>query len=130
VNSRAVLIGGLLSVVSPVWGQSVPVRIQVSDPSGWMLPGAQVTLLGAKDRPVRTQTADKAGLLVWEDLPSGTSRFSVGMPGFITQMLEVTVHSDDYEEKVDVTLQIPACNYLSDLLPQPAKRHWWKIFAN
>jgi hypothetical protein len=128
VNSRAVLIGALLAVISPLWGQSVPVRIQVRDPSGWMLPGAQVTLLWVKDQPIRTQTADKAGLLVWEDLPSGTSHFSVGMPGFVTQMLEVTVHSDDYEEKVDVTLQIPACNYLSDLLPQPSKRKWWQIF--
>jgi len=122
VNRRAALVGGLLLALSPLKAQSVAVRIQVKDPTGWMLPGAQVTLLGAKDKPIRTLTADNTGVLVWEDLPSGDSRFRVGMPGFISQVLKVTVHSDDYEEKVDVTLQIPVCNYLSDLLPQPSKR--------
>jgi hypothetical protein len=72
--------------------------MRVTDPVGDVLPGAQVTLLGAKDKPIRTLTTDKAGLLVWEDPPLGDSRFRVSMPGFYFQVRTVRVHSDDYEE--------------------------------
>jgi uncharacterized surface anchored protein len=95
------------------------------DPTGQMLPGAQVTLLGAKDKPIRTLTTDKAGALVWEDPPLGDSRFRVSMPGFYFQVRTVTVHSDDYEEKLEVTLQPNVTDYYQ---VGPIKRHWWQIF--
>jgi len=118
-------VGALLLAAPTLWAQTVPARIHVTDPTGWMLPGAEATLLGAKDKPIRTLTADKAGVLIWEDLPWGTSRFRVSKPGFYSQMLKVTVLSDDYEEKVEVTLQPNNTDYYE---VGPAKRKWWQIF--
>lgn len=90
-----------------------------------MLPGAQVTLLGSKDKPILPLTADQASVLVWENLPCGKSRFRVGMPGFYSQVLMATVHSGNYEEKVEVTLQPNNTDYYQVV---PAKRRWWQIF--
>ena len=125
MNGHAVLVGALLLAIAPLWARSVPICIHVADPVGDALPGAQVTLLGAKGKPIRTLTTDKAGLLVWEDPPLGDSRFRVSANGFYFQVLKVTVHSDDYEEKVDVTLQPNITDYYQ---LGPVKRRWWQIF--
>jgi hypothetical protein len=47
------------------------------------------------------------------------------MPGFYFQVRTVTVHSDDYEEKLEVTLQPNITDYYQ---VGPAKHHWWQIF--
>jgi hypothetical protein len=125
VNRRAVLVGTLLLAAAPLWARSVPICMRVTDPVGGVLPGAEVTLLGAKGKPIRTLATDKAGLLVWEDPPLGDSRFRVSMPGFYFQVRTVTVHSDDYEEKLEVTLQPNITDYYQ---VGPAKHHWWQIF--
>lgn len=125
MNRGAVLVGALLAVIPPLWARSVPICIHVTDPTGQRLPGAQVTLLGANGKPIRTLTTDKAGVLVWEDAPLGDSHFRVSMTGFYFQVRTVTVHSDRYEEKLEVTLQPNITDYYQ---VGPIKRNWWQIF--
>ena len=97
MNQGAVLVATLLGIL-PLAAQAGPLRIRVVDPAPNVLPGAQITLLGAKDTPIRTLSTDKDGVLVWENLPVGDFRFRVRMNGFYPQEVRVTIHSDDYEQ--------------------------------
>jgi hypothetical protein len=118
------MLGALLTCA--LWAQTGSVRFRVTDPSGAVIPGVEISLLGSSNQAIFTEKADGQGEITWTYLPLGESNFRVRTQGFLTSQLTVTIQSGD-EQKADVTLQIPACNYLSDLLPQPSKLKWRQI---
>jgi hypothetical protein len=142
---RAILVGALLTAVTPLWAQTGPVRFRVIDSLGSAIPAATVSLLGADDQPIRTELANDAGESVWTDLPLGDSHLRVTVPGFKSRLLTVTVTKGE-EQILDAQLEVgciecgpefnPEYMRYSDSLdltastPQPrlAKRRWWQIF--
>jgi Carboxypeptidase regulatory-like domain len=104
-SRRAILVGALLTAVSPLLAQSGRVRIRVTDVTGAVVPGATVSLLRADDTASRTLKADQRGEAVFTDLPMGDSRISVTMPGFATLHRTVTIANSD-EQRIDARLEV------------------------
>jgi hypothetical protein len=104
-SRRAILLGALLTAVSPLWAQIGRVRLRVIDMTGAVVPHANISLLGTNDRPIRTATADERGEVLWTDLSLGDSRFLVEVPGFKLRRLTVTVR-DANETQVEAVLEI------------------------
>jgi hypothetical protein len=139
---RAMLAGVLLTAISPLLAQSGRVRIRVTDASGAVIQGAEVSLLGVDDKPMRTERTNAAGEVAWTTLPLGNCHFLVDMTGFERPRLTVTLHNGD-EVKVDAILQLgsvggpfeiplhrqqPGSGSARPSEPKPAKRRRWWIF--
>jgi hypothetical protein len=104
-SRRVVLVGALLTAISPLMAQSGRVRIRVTDPAGEVIPGAEAFLLGPDGRPQLTKQADDLGEIVLTDLPIGDSRVNVSCQGFASLPLTVTVRNGD-EVKVEARLAL------------------------
>jgi hypothetical protein len=148
----------LLLAVWPLLAQwqTGRVRIHVTDPTGDVIPLAEVSLLGADSQPVRTAKTSNAGEIVWPDLPLGDYLFLVSMPGFTRRQVTVTIRNGE-EQMIDVWLPIGSREIIDDtevtVEPMPivqpvwamppqaldtppvqapvskaAKRKWWRIF--
>jgi len=139
-SRRAILVGALLTAISPLMAQNGRLRIRVNDPAGGVVPGAEVSLLDAHNKPTRTMLANEFGEIAWTDLPFGESRFEVSSSGFRMQRLTVTLRNDD-EVKINTTLELgsvggPVFVELEPARtrptaasePKPAKRRRWLIF--
>ena len=106
-NRRAILVGALLTTVSPLFAQTGRVRIRVTDVTGAVVSGAEGSLLGADNKPKRTVRANDHGEIVWTDLPMGNCRFRVTMLGFRDRRLTVTLRNSD-EVKIEAQLEVGA----------------------
>jgi hypothetical protein len=104
-SRRAVLVGALLTAISPLMAQSGRVRIRVTDPAGDVIPTAKASLLGPDGRPQLTRQADPVGEIVFTNLPIGDSRVVVRCQGFDSLPLTVTVRNGD-EVKVEARLAL------------------------
>lgn len=73
--------------------QLATLNVTVTDPSGRVVPSAQVTLTNAQTSLVRTQSADRTGLAVLSALSPGDYRLEVNADGFsqYQQPLTLTV---------------------------------------
>jgi len=120
-SRRAVLIGAMLTAISPLMAQSGRVRIRVIDESGAVIPNAEVSLLGKDQKPVLTKRANEAGEVVLTDLPIGDSRVSVSVNGFRTLSLSVTIQSTD-ELTVNAKLQIGPVSMGVVVYAEPAEK--------
>jgi hypothetical protein len=141
-----VLVGALLTAISPLMAQAGRVRIRVTDPTGAVIPTAQASLLGPDDKPTRTEQANESGEIVFADLPVGDCRFAVVSIGFATQRLTATLRNGDEVELETalqvgtvgefVTVQKTSPQPIANGVPAPStppepkspKRRWWKIF--
>jgi hypothetical protein len=155
-SRRAILVGALLTAVSPLWAQTGRIRIRAVDMTGAVVPHATVSLLGAEDRPIRSATADERGESVRTDLPFGDSRISVTARGFTLFRQTITIRNSE-EQVIEARLRVPEftgevviieqsspSEYIQhsqtlDGIPapvsvpaspqaKPAKRKWWQIF--
>jgi len=87
-SRRVVLVGALLTAISPLMAQSGRVRIIVTDTTGAVIPTAEASLLGSENTRLRTEHANERGEIVFGDLPLGNCRFTVFTRGsFATQQL-------------------------------------------
>ena len=102
---RAVLVGALLTAISPLMAQTGRVLIRVTDQNGAVVTTAEASLLGADAKPTRTMRANYAGEIAWMDLPLGNCRFAVIASGFKTRPLVVTLRNGD-EVKIEATLEV------------------------
>jgi hypothetical protein len=139
-SRRVVLLGALLTAISPLMAQSGRVRIRVTDATGAEVPNADVSLPGPDAHPQRKGYTNDMGEILLTDLPMGDLRVTVSKPGFQSLPLIVTVRNAD-EQKVEARLQVgtvggPAFvepvrqDALRDLPPgviQPkrARKRWW-----
>lgn len=78
------LVVALLLALSPVWCQDIVGRISgtVTDPSGAVVPSANITITNEATRVSRTLTADRNGYYVADALPVGTYNVSAQQQGF------------------------------------------------
>jgi Carboxypeptidase regulatory-like domain len=104
-SRRAVLVGALLTAVSPLMAQSGRVRIHVTDSTGAIIPNAAAALPGENGSPLRTAKSNEAGEIIFVDLPIGDLRLTVSAPGFNRLPLTVTSRTS-HEVKVDAKLQV------------------------
>jgi len=124
-SRRAVLVGALLTVISPLLAQSGRVRFRVTDETGAVVQGAEISLLNKENEASLTLHADSAGTAVFTGLPMGVARFTVASPGFPTIPVTVTISSSK-EVKVWATLRLPP---VGEVISAPArKRRGWWIF--
>jgi hypothetical protein len=128
-SRRAVLLGALLSAAAPLFAQSGRVRSRVTDATGAVVPGAEVSQLGKDGKTLRSQTADSVGEVVWTDLALGDTQFQVHCPGFKNLELAVTVLGSS-EKSVEAQLEIGST--LGEVItvdflpgqPLPEERSW------
>ena len=121
-SRRAVLVGALLAAVSPLLAKTGRLRIRLIDELGSVIAGAEVSLLGARDKPKQTTLTNGIGEAVWSELPMGNCRFSLEAPGFARKVLTATLRNDE-ELKIETTLVVAAT--LGDVIfvgKQPAKK--------
>ena len=124
-SRRAVLVGALLTLASPLLAKSGRVRFRVTDQTGALVQGAEISLLNKEDEASLTLHSDNAGTAVFTDLPMGVARFTVASPGFQTIPVTVTI-SGGKEVKVWANLSLPV---LGETIAIPArKRRGWWIF--
>ncbi len=125
---RAVMVGALLTAISPLMAQMGRVRIRVTDVTEAVLPGAVVSLLGSDDKVMRTAQTDGVGEIVLTDLPMGDSRFTIAAPGFKTRALTVTIRNGD-EVKIEAVLDVGPTNMgvIVEEVPVKPKRRPWRI---
>jgi Carboxypeptidase regulatory-like domain len=126
-SRRAVLVGALLTAISPLIAQSGRVRIRVIEAIGAVVPGAEASLLGPDDKPTRTEQSNEEGEVIFTDLPIGDSRLMVNRQGFRSLTLTVTVQNSE-EVRVDAKLEVAVMREFVQVLPQRPKRRWWHIF--
>lgn len=117
-----ILVGALLTAISPLMAQSGRVRIRVIDASGAVISRADVSLLGVDGNPQRRLQTDDIGEVVITDLPMGNSRVRISSPGFDTQPLTVTVRDSD-ELKVDAKLYVGTVGTTVFVAPIPVDSH-------
>jgi len=124
-SRRAVLVGALLTAVSPLMAQSGRVRIRVTDATGAAIPQAEASVLqGEFDYVASSGKANEEGEVILTDLPMGDLRLKVSCPGFANFSKTITVHNSD-ELKIDAKLEIGS---IGTFVTVPSKRRWWHIF--
>jgi Carboxypeptidase regulatory-like domain len=79
---------------------------KVSDPSGAVVSGAQVKLIGADGQVVDTDTTDNQGEYEFDDEPAGTYQVQVSSEGFQTATVNGISLGGGQQGEQDVTLQI------------------------
>jgi len=122
-NRRSILIGTLLTIVSPLMAQSGRIRIRVIDSAGSAIAGAEVLLLAEGGQPARTLLSDDHGEVIWNDLPLGNNKFRVAGTGFLPLLLTVTARSG-IEVRADAALN----PFIGELVPgnyRHKRKHWW-----
>src|SRR5438045_127137 len=75
-SRREVLVGALITAISPLIAQSGRLRIRVTDASGSVVPGAETSLLESGSKPTRTIRTNSLGEAVWTELAMGENRFT------------------------------------------------------
>jgi hypothetical protein len=120
-----VLVGTLLTALSPLMAQTGRVRIRVTDSTGAIIPRTQASLLGRDDEPTQTAQANDAGEIVFTGLPFGDCRFMLAEQGFNTRRLTVTVRNGD-EVKVQAVLEVAL---VGEFVTVKKRSRWhWLIF--
>ena len=107
----------LFAAVAPAFGQIDRGTIQglVKDPSGAVVPGAKVHIVGIETGSVFELTTDGAGLYTAPNLPAAMYRVEIekaGFEKFVRQTVEVRPR---VESTVDVVLQTGSMNQTVDV---------------
>jgi len=94
--------------ISPLMGQSGRALIHVVDPTGAVVPFAEVSLVGQDGKISGTAIANAAGEVVLADIPMGTSKFRVSYPGGFASTLGTLIIRDSDEINVNARLYLIA----------------------
>ena len=71
----------------------------LSDPSGGVLPGVEVTLTGMPDGTVYSRRSDGAGSFTFPDLPAGRYTLVTALPGFTTRQTELELGAGEHLQR-------------------------------
>jgi hypothetical protein len=115
-SRRTVLVGALLTAISPLMAQSGRIRIRVIDQTGVVVSGALVALLGADGKPRRIVATNEIGEASFMNLPLGAHRFTASSFGYRTRRLAVTAYSDK-EMKIETILEVATMGYFAIVRP-------------
>jgi len=124
-SRRAILVGAILTAISPLMAQSGRVRIRVTDATGATVPSAEASLLGDRDQKLRTLPANAEGEIVFTDLPIGDVRFLIMCQGFMSLTITATIRNEE-EMKLGARLDVGA--ELPGNFSRIKKRKRWWIF--
>lgn len=94
---ESAMLGGLGSVAGTV-----------TDPQGAVIANAQVKLLAASGALIGSKTADSSGRYDFSDVPAGTYRLDVSMPGFNTTVVDGLAVGGGSQVAQDVKLNVGA----------------------
>src|SRR3954466_13494666 len=97
-----------LLTTTPTFGQSTTatVRGTVEDPSGGILPGANVTMTNTGTRAVQTTVTDERGQYLFSGLFPGTYDLKVELSGFKTYEQKAVPISPNDTRGIDVRLDV------------------------
>jgi len=128
-SRRAILVGALLTAVSPLFAATGRVRFRVLDVTDDPLPKTSISLLDRDNKTVQSAETNESGEAVLTGLPMGDLRFSLTNPGFQTCQLTLTLRNGK-EMKVQVLLWIPVVGTTIEVQakPKPRKHHGWLIY--
>ncbi len=104
---RAVLVGALLTAISPLMAQDKRLRLVAQDPSGAVVVGVTVELLDKDDKVLRKMETNQVGEVVWTDLAVGDSIFRLSAKGFKSKTVSVMLIGAG-EKRVEVKLDVSA----------------------
>ncbi len=124
-SRRAILVGALLTAVSPLFAASGRVRFRVIDLAGTPVPKASIAVLDSQDKTVQCVESDEAGEAILTGLPLGDSQFTVTSPGFVKRRLTLTFHNRK-EVKVEVHLRVSIVGTVVEV--KPRKRAGWLLY--
>ena len=110
-------------MASPLLAKSGRVRFRVTDQTGALVQGAEISLLNKESEATLILQSDNAGIAVFTGLPMGVARFTVASPGFPTIPVTVTI-SGGREVKVWTTLRLPVVGE-TIALPARKSKGWW-----
>src|SRR5262250_2502050 len=102
-------IASLISVFTcvNVWAQATAqISGTVKDPSGAVLPGADVTATQTETGVVRTTVSNETGSYVIPTLPLGPYKLEVSLPGFRTFVQAGIVLQVNSNPTINVTLEV------------------------
>jgi hypothetical protein len=124
-SRRAILVGALLTAVSPLLAASGRVRFRVIDPAGAPVARASIALLDREEKAVRCVESGESGEATLTGLPLGDSRFAVTSPGFAERQLRLTFHNGK-EVRAEVHLWVPIMGAVTELKARPPRQvHGW-----
>jgi hypothetical protein len=127
-SRRAILIGALLTVASPLFAASGRVRFRVINLNGDPLPKTNIELLDRDNKTVQSVETDDSGQAVLIGTPLGDSRFGLEDPGLQKRQLTLTFRNDK-EVKVEVHLWPPIVGTIISVKPKPPrKRDGWLVY--
>ena len=103
------LVLGLL-IPAPIWAQVVGATLSgtVTDPSGAVIPGAQVQVVNTATNVTNTTTTDKSGLYTVPNLTPSTYQVTLTAPGFVTYVRSGITLSVGQEQQLNVKLTVGA----------------------
>ena len=105
---RAIIVGAMLTAISPLMAQTGRLRIRVTDATGAALAGmAEVSLLSNDGTATSRARTNEIGEVRFEDLPIGDIRILVTCEGFISLSLTRTLLNTD-ESTLVVPLKVGA----------------------
>lgn len=114
-SRRAVLVGALLTAVSPLFAQTGRIRIRVLDSTDTPIKGARVSIVGAGGEPIQTASTGGDGFASLADLPIGDCRIRVECSGFATWQKTIVVLNRD-EVRVGAVLAIASLGTTVEIL--------------
>jgi hypothetical protein len=96
-----------LLVTASVWAQSsAQMSGTVKDPSGAVLPGAEVTATQTETGTARMTISNETGAYVLPNLPIGPYKLEVGLPGFRTFVQTGIILDVNSNPVINVTLEV------------------------
>ncbi len=95
-------------VAAPAAASAGALLGHVLDPTGAMIPGAQVTVTTAKGAPVRAMTANATGAYVLRGLAAGSYIVQVTAPGFAPFVSAPIALAEGQSKRVDVKMAVEA----------------------
>ena len=106
-----------LSSTAPVMAQSTntgTVVGNVTDPSGAVVSGANVTLSNTSTKTARTQPTNQAGRYIFVDVDPGTYDLTISKQGFSTSKTQATVNVGN-ATTVNMALQVGGSNVVVEV---------------
>jgi hypothetical protein len=102
----------VLAMTVPVWAQETSggISITVLDPQKAIVPGADLELIDLGTGNVRVGVTQNAGTFNFVNLPIGTYRLTVSMPGFRDIVYDEVIVSSTKTTDISATLEIGAPN--------------------
>ncbi len=108
IRSTLLLLIMVFTLALAGFGQRITGSIEgrVSDPSGAVLPGVEITITNEQTQQTRASITNELGIYTVPLLPSGSYSVKASLPGFKTELRRGILVEVDRNAKVDVQLQV------------------------